>query len=430
MGNVPSNHVRIWSDLSNIENDATRLKMIETVLQAPDIVVSLKRMSLYGDVLAWITAIKRGQWAEWPVYAAAAAAPPRPKVAPTPREQLSNALTKAAPARKAIDYLHEAYDLLGLSDDEPLSPDVLKAAYKRRAIAVHPDKPGGNADTFDALTKAYLYLQQVYEKLIPKAGREVSSKPVTMAAAKKYRNDPSLPKFDDGSDGISLVVRDPGVADYVPRSEPAAEAPVVLNPKKLDMNVFNKLFEQNRLPDPEHDDGYGDWLQSQEVARTGGGNSMRGKFNLDIFNKTFESDAASARGTGASITKYNSPDAVMLNPSAVVLGGEKPSEYTAPMGSRVQYTDLKAAYSTRMTFSQDVADVRFSNKSIAQVKAEREKDPGPATADESRALEELRIRTEQMERARQMRVATRDTDYEQHQERMKQRLLVTGKPVQ
>jgi len=429
MGNVPSNHARIWSDLSEMERDDLRLKMVERLLNGPEYVQSLKKAGLYADVLAWVTAYKRGQWVEWPTYLAPAAAPPRPKVAPNTREQISNAITKAAPAKKAIDYLHHAYDLLGLSDDEPLSEEGLKAAYKRRAVAVHPDKPGGNADDFDALTKAYLYLQEVYKKLVPKSAKTPNSKPVTMAAAKKYRNDPSLPVYDDGGDGVSLVVRDPSVPAEVATARDTA--PIVLNPKKLDMNVFNQLFEQNRLPDPEKDDGYGDWLTSQELGgRLDNSKAMRGKFNLDVFNKTFESDAAANAGSGNGLTKYNSPDSLMLSPTAVVLGGEKPPEYTAPIGARTQYTDLKAAYSTRTTFSQEVKGVQVGSKSIAQAKAERESAPPPASAEEQKHLEELRLRAEQQERARQLRLASRDTDGALYEERMRQRLLITGKPVQ
>jgi hypothetical protein len=431
MGNIPSHHVRIWTDLSAIESDVTRLKMVETLLLAPEYVQSLKRASLYGDIMAWTAAVKRGQWAEWPGYAPPAAAPTRPKVAMNTREKVSNAITKMAPAKKAMDFLHEAYDRLGLSDDEPLSLEVLKAAYKRRAVIVHPDKPGGNAEDFDALTKSYLYLQEVYNKLIPKAARTDTSKPVTMAAAKKYREDASIPVYDDGSAGISLVVRDPDMPvarqGAGQRQKEPDLPPVMLNPKKLDMNVFNQLFEQNRLPDPEHDDGYGDWLSSQEEAvKRRPESSLRGKFNLDVFNKAFESEGVEAKKE-TGIQKYNSPDAMVLNPNAVVLGGEKPSEYTSPAGAGLQYTDLKAAYSSRTTFSQEVAGVRVGAKTIAQAKAEREKDPGPVTPEEQKHLEEIRLRTEQMERNRVMRAAARDADGEAFSARMKQRLLITEK---
>ena len=440
MGNFPSRHTRIWQELSGIENENTRLKMLDTLINAPEYVESLKKAMLYADVVAWIAATRRGHGAQWPQYA-----PPGSKRAGGGGGGGSAAggstLTKLPPAKRAMDYLHESYDLLGLSDDSPLTPEILKAAYRKKAVAHHPDK-GGDPEVFDALTKAYLYLGEVYNKLVPKGAR-VDSNPVTMEGAIKHRNDPNIQAFDDG--GIGLVVRDPSVPEgraVYPSVEVKrqAEPPISLNPKKLDMNVFNKLFEQNRLPDPEHDDGYGDWLTNQApsagVPGTGGGSqkAMRGKFNINVFNSAFES-AAAAEAAGAAagqkaIQKYNSPDAMMLSPNAVVLGGEKPPAYTAPAGSHLQYTDLKAAYSTGNTFSQEVSDIRVGNKTFAQAKAEREQDPGPATSAEMAHIAAMQARTEAAERARQMRLASRDTDGQAYNERMKQRLLITEKPLQ
>lgn len=419
MGNFPSNHARIWNELGKIANDNTKIKMLETLLNGPEYVDSLKRAGLYADTMTWMASVKRGQWIQFPVY--------------IPPEPTSSVLTKQAPAKRAMDYLHEAYELLGLSDDEPLTLVVLKAAYRKKAVSCHPDKPGGNAEQFDALTKAFLYLEEVYKKLVPKGLRPDSeAKPVTMESAVKYRNDPSLPQFEENN-SISMVVRDESlpvrpVYRQMPTASAEDDTPIQINPKKLDMNVFNRLFEQNRLPDPEKDDGYGDWLKTQEpaVKKSGtAGLNSRGKFNLDVFNKAFETEAKELeRVEGRTIAKYNNPDALILTPQAVLLGGEKPSEYTAAPGSKVQYTDLKAAYSTRTTFSQEVNDAKVVNKSFSQAKAERESEPTPASAQEMARIAEMARATEQAERARQMRVASRDTDATMYHEKLKSRMLI------
>lgn len=437
MGNIPSHHQRIWNELSRIENEGMKLKMLETLLAGPEYVVSFKKMNLYSDLLAWTTAIKRGSWTEWPVYNPPAKAVPPPGPSST---SLVNSVT-----RKAIDYLNEAYDILGISDNEPLNLEMLKAAYKKRSLVLHPDK-GGDPVAFDALTKAYLYLQDVYNKLIPKAGRDhADNTPVTMEAARARRVDNTIQVFDENAnDGIALVIHEPGAVGSVkktlpkkgqsPGPGPADNRPISINPKQLDMNVFNQLFEQNKLPDPEKDDGYGDWLSSQEETAQRSGKGMRGKFSIEVFNKTFEDDArtqaAADKKAQNQVTNYNSPDALMLTPNAVVLGGEKPSEYTAPAGSSIQYTDLKAAYSTRMTFSQEVKDVRVSDKTFSQAKAERENTPAPASQDEMRHMEEITRRTEAAENQRKMRLAALDTDASMYHEKIKSRLLITAKPLQ
>ena len=144
-----------------------------------------------------------------------------------------------------------------------------------------------------------------------------------------------------------------------------------------------------------------------------------------MFNKTFETEARELeKSENRTIAKYNNPDALTLTPEAVLLGGEKPSEYTAAPGSRVQYTDLKAAYSTRTTFSQELSDAKLVNKSFSQAKAERETEPGPASAAEMARLAEMARQNEMTERARQMRVASRDTDAAMYHDRIKSRLLI------
>jgi len=433
MGNIqgiPGNHQRIWLELSKIENETTRLKMLETLLAGQEYIASFKKMNLYSDLLVWTTAIKRGSWAEWPVY--------KPPAAPIPPLKPMSSSIVNAPTRRAMDYLNEAYDILGLVDGEPLNLEMLKAAYKKRSLVLHPDK-GGDPVMFDALTKAYLYLQEVYNKLIPKAGRDhADSTPVTMEAARARRVDNSIQIYEEADDSPALVIHDPKVATAAKRQtqtqsqQPREQRPISINPKQLDMNVFNQLFEQNKLPDPEKDDGYGDWLSSQEESVKRNSKNLRGKFSIETFNKTFDDEAQeqAAADKGRQIAKYNSPDALMLTPNAVVLGGEKPSEYTAPAGSALHYTDLKAAYSTRMTFSQEVKDVKVGNKSYEQVKAERENNPGPASEEEMRHMEEVKLRTEAAEKHRKMRLAANDTDVAQYHEKIKSRLQITAKPLQ
>jgi hypothetical protein len=111
-----------------------------------------------------------------------------------------------------------------------------------------------------------------------------------------------------------------------------------------------------------------------------------------------------------------------------VLGGEKPTEYTAPAGGGgLQYTDLKAAYSMRATFSHEVSDVNLGNKTFSQAKAERENDPAPASQAELIAIEQMKLRAEAAEKSRQMRAAARDTDTATHHARLKERLLISEK---
>jgi len=54
------------------------------------------------------------------------------------------------------------YELLDVSDD--CEPDVLKAAYRKKALTEHPDK-GGDQDTFDAIFAAFKLLEDPGKRL-------------------------------------------------------------------------------------------------------------------------------------------------------------------------------------------------------------------------------------------------------------------------
>lgn len=49
--------------------------------------------------------------------------------------------------------LHNAYSVLGLPKGAPLSE--VKQAYRRLALRYHPDRPGGSADAFNRVERAY-----------------------------------------------------------------------------------------------------------------------------------------------------------------------------------------------------------------------------------------------------------------------------------
>lgn len=48
---------------------------------------------------------------------------------------------------------------------------------------------------------------------------------------------------------------------------------------------FNKVFEDNKLPDAVRDTGYNDWLRTGD--ENANGTKMKGKFTLNAFNQQF-----------------------------------------------------------------------------------------------------------------------------------------------
>ena len=424
---VDPRHIRIWQNLTAMDSVPARIQMIETLFEGQEYVNTAKRMGLYAALLGWIAAQRRGEFYPWPF--------PQPQTqAPPPMRQIqthatpvmrivdsppnTTTLAKAPPPRRAMDYLHEAYQLLGIDDSKPLTHELLKSAYKRAAVKTHPDK-GGSPEQFDAVTRAFLYIQEILEKLIPKTGKDGKdvrfSVSVTPEEAMRARGiNPTAP-----ADKNAMKLED--------------APPIALNPKKLDMNVFNKLFEENKLPDPDKDEGFGVWLNEQDNSR-GTQAAMKGKYNADVFNRTFEEEAKRAAAAPQNqMSKYRPPSEMILAPGfGTELGSGRPEQYTksttAITGAAggIGYTDLKYAYSEGSTFSQDIAGVSLDGRPKTMAEAERayKSAPPSMSEEEARAVSIFQQAKEAAEIQRQQRLAARDVDHSVAHTRLKNRLMI------
>jgi len=431
---VEPRYSRIWQNLTALQSDEARLRTLDTLLVGQEFVNVAKRTGVYAPVLAYIAAQRRGEYAPWPGSVQtpqATSQPPRLttreptlQIHDAPRRTGTTTLATVPPPKRALDVLHESYYVLGLDDSTPLTHDALKSAYKRAAIKAHPDK-GGNPELFDKVTRAYTYIEEVLQKLIPKTAQDGSdarfTAPVTLAHAKTVRQVAGLPLDRGGA-------RAPVNANVL-ELEDEAVAPVALNPKNLNMTTFNKLFEENKLPDPDGDDGYGDWLKKQEDVSVKTYDNLRQKFNSDIFHKAFADETrAKTTATETSVSKYRAPSELILAPSfGVELGGERPAQYTkAPGGQGIGYTDLKFAYGQGSTFSQDVADVSTDGRPSNLEDAKREYGTAPRalSADEAAAVAAFDRAKQVAEEERQRRMAARDVDAETAHNRLQKRLMI------
>lgn len=433
-------HVRIWGHLCALTSAQSRIQMLETLFSGAEYVNSAKRAGIYSSLLTWMAATRRGEYAAWPdptvAYTApvvpdrfipqpqlrpqnevlhqATAAPPRMAAAPRTQQ-----LAVIPPPKRALDVLHESYRILGIDDTKPLTHEGLRLSYKRAAVRAHPDK-GGSADEFDAVTRAFLYLEEVLDKLIPKSASAKNTSDPRFTAA--VNPETALKARGTWNDSTTVAAAPPGTLRIEDRDAP----PIALNPKKLDMTVFNKLFEENRLPDPDKDDGYGDWLKSQD-ARTGPSADMRGKYNKDIFNKMFEDEARRQTNTTA-LSAYKPPSDLIMAPGfGTELGADRPQTYTkAVNGHGIGYTDLKHAYTEEATFSQHIAGLSTDGrpKTFEDAKREYGSAPQAMTAEQAAAVAAFERAKAAAELQRQTRMAARDVDAAAYHDRLKNRLLI------
>lgn len=405
---VDSSHIRIYQQLLSIKNPATRVQMIQTILSGPEYVVSAKMTGIYSHLLNYSARVTNGNSApilpyeeETPKTLIPILPPVLGLQAQGQGQRTHNEIVNKKPKNhierigkvnsdeKAIGYFQACLEVLGLEEEVALTDALLKSAYKKAVLRNHPDK-GGSEKEFEKVTRAYAYLGEILRRI--HGGRSAT---LNVDAPN--------------------VLKDSRSKDY--ESVKHVE-PVRLNPKKLDVDAFNKMFEQTRIPDPE-EDGYGDWLTDKNESSKAP--AFSGKFNRDLFNKTFEDDAREK----ASTHIVRQPQSMLMAPTlGVELGREKPDSYTAPYSADVNYTDLKQAYTTEANFSSQVASVRVDSRNYEQYKDDRGKAPRPLNNTELEEVQRAEQYVQKREEQRKLRAAQEDMAANSYFERMK-RLVLT-----
>ena len=410
MGNTQSynpSHVRIYRDLLRIQNPQTRAEMIRTLLVAPEYVASFRSAGIYPQMLAFIARVEAGQRpaalpGEMAMSAVVSQTLPNPQIQTLSNHQAqpqraSTTVTKGRRDEKALNYFQSCLEVLELEEEVALTEEALKRAYKRAALKAHPDK-GGSEKEFEAITRAHAYLGEILLRV--KGGRTKEGK---VEAPDRLR---------DTREGAS--------------KEWELVEPVRLNPKKLDMNLFNQMFEQTRIPDPE-EDGYGDWLKGADSQNSSP--NFGGKFNRDVFNKAFDDEARAKQGSNAVTVRQ--PEALTLAPnSGVELGRGGGGGFTAAANANLKFTDLRNAYTSDNMITSQVADVRIEARSFDQFSASRKQAPAPLSNQELAGIQAAEAAAAQREEQRRLRAAQEDSLGGQYFERMKRLVLTNGaKPV-
>lgn len=409
---------RIWKNICALESEENRVRMIETVLLSPEMVAEAKRAEVYGPILLWVTDMRQGRSRAFPWgFDGSVRGQRQHSPSPSPSHQSQIVVS---PAAKALDYFQECLALLGINEEDGITVDRLKAGFRAASLRTHPDKPGGSKDAFDEVVKAHEYIKKILLRINPGMSEEDKARmtaPVTMESALAYRSGGQGHAVD------SNALVPPG---YV--FPPAKSEPIHLSAKKLDMNTFNRLFEENRLPDPSRDSGYGDWMSSTTGSDEPAADPrLKGKFSQQTFEAVFRERAA-AQTAGTAIVRKIEPDA-MVSTIGTELGGDT-GNFTAAFGAETQFMDLKEAYTTGSTRFQEVADVQVSDRKVRSVEeARRIRDAAMARVDpdESSRIAAAAAALEERERQRRLRYAAQSTAEESWFAQMAGRFFVTDK---
>jgi len=450
MGNqvsaVDSVHARIYHNMIQIQDPQKRIQMIQTCLASMEYVNSAKRGGIYSYLLHYISSVQSGanppllpgeqnlsqgyshvthsaqaiprSMQPIPSHAGPGATHPSMLHAPTAatyqaptqnRQPAQQQLAKHVdhtpswkivtdtPKQKAISYFASCLEVLGIQEEVALTEEALKSAYKRTALRAHPDK-GGSEEYFEAVTRSYAYLSEILKFM--KGGRKEMNGHVEAPTNVRNTRDTEAKQWEMPAD------------------------PVRLNAKNLDMNAFNKLFEQTHMPDPDSD-GYGDWLKSADTKKSGA--TFKGEFNRDVFNRMFDEETKKGRQPSNHLIVHPGEMALTLNPThGVDLVGERPDSYTAAPNSRFQFTDLRGAYTSESTISDKVANVPVQDRNYEQYRASREKAPDPFSSSELNGIREFEQRQSQLDQMRERKRAEMHVRNQQYSDRMKQMVITDG----
>ena len=413
----------MYKNLLSIQNRSIRMEIIQTILSSPEHRESARVAGVYGNLLHYVQVVQAGGAS--PSLPFSSAQGPAQGSAQGQGQDQSRLLPRQGPAQgqnqlaihtgtgtslqaskqasqkgneRAMNYFSACLRILELEEEVALTEDSLKGAYKKAVMRAHPDK-GGSEKEFEAVTRAYAYLGEILRRI--HGGRTTEGKVDAPTALKGTRT--------NDADAWKMV------------------EPVRLNPNKLDMNSFNTMFDQTRIPDPE-ESGYGDWLKGGDEGQGQGqgqgqkGPKFSGKFNRDVFHKAFEDEQKGKGGESRRSGAIVAQEQTLAGRYATEIGRTARDDYTvAANDSGLKYTDLKKAYTEYNTFSQETAGVRVENRTLDNYSKERDKAPAPLADYEMAAIQAAERAAAGAEERRKLRMAQEslaETDYFERMKRL------------
>jgi curved DNA-binding protein CbpA len=271
------------------------------------------------------------------------------------------------------------YILLGLNSNQNYTIDQIKTAYRKKAITVHPDK-GGSAKLFDDVTKAYF---SILEKL------------------KLKEQDKQYSDLKNGS------------RDYLDKQQSENKKNMALKAEKgFNLNAFNKIFEENRLNDP-NDNGYQDWLKNDNKKEPP--KVFSTKFNIDNFNTMFENWKDEDEELGREIVLRDGPQALVSfngKTGFTEIGTDQINDFSKSdiNTKNLGYLDLKQAYSKNGIINARNVNARESYRNIEEYERARASTISYQMTPEEMQREEMRKRREAEEEEKRLhRIQQKDS---------------------
>ena len=247
----------------------------------------------------------------------------------------------------------DPYTMLNVTRETELR-DITRA-YRKMAKAAHPDK-GGDTESFNNLTKAYLFILEKH----------------------KSRNENANHNYQDLKQNFQNY-RETHSNEASENNYSKDEAPLGMG-EAFNQNVFNKIYEENKLCE-NHDEGYSDWINNNKVHDTEIEPVFSQKFNLNVFNTVFNElkDKEMAAEITEDLTIYQEPSPAFQGTAIgfTEIGDDKISDFgkANPLdsGKHLDYTDYrKAMTQTHLIHENTINHNRKQYKDIEDLERERD----------------------------------------------------------
>lgn len=300
-------------------------------------------------------------------------------------------------------HLDTAYSVLGMSPSQDFTMEELKRAYKKAALRHHPDRPHGNAELFQLVTKSFMLLAEKYKKEFHQ------SKTFEEMVSERGREQ------QHGATGATAM-------------PPQQDRFKIGSGERFDAARFNKIYAENRLYDI-NDEGYGDWLSSQEHQQQEQQHQedpaiFSEKFNLNVFNVMFDNMKRDDPGAQAALIKVETPQALQVredNGKFGMLGQDNVADFSG-YTSNLNYSDLKQAHTnTRLIDANGLQYKEYRN--LDEFQKHRESTSFEITDDDRAAQDRIAAEQQREEKRRKKQVAINDRMYEEHHQRVQQRFI-------
>lgn len=271
---------------------------------------------------------------------------------------------------------------------------TLKKAYLKAAMKTHPDR-GGSRDSFQKVSIAYAVLT----KKLKENQNSHSHNDLREMSRDYAKTQESQPK-------VNIDMRD-----------------------NFDVNLFNKIYEDNRIGDV-YDDGYGSWMQqnqAEEIKMIKGDTKMfQDNFNKDLFNDTFEKYKREQSQKQGQIVEYKDPEvriSMSNQDSLMTLGQGKITDFGGTLDN-LAYTDYKQAFTDGSTLiDTNSVDISGRSTSINGIKSQRSNISYKMNSEDEKRFALQKLEEQKAEQNRLNRLQKYDQQHGQAYEKIHNMLL-------